>query len=183
MATTTQTALITNILAQPSTFLAAGTQEARVVKSVYTAATTAEKTVVGTFSGTINNVLAVMPLNWKEQIRSIQLTCDDMDTNGTPTLTLDIGVGHIDRNTGTVTVDAATVYASAATTAQSAAVRVEMDARAADTAADATVLTDSGLTVIPASSIPVLIFKAHAAAATAVAAPKFKVEVTSTLAG
>lgn len=193
MATNTATAPVTNLTAAQLVPMGRGIQSSAVMINKFSA-NAADKTAIGTFVGTINNVIAVMELGWNDVIHNITFAGDALDTNGTPTLTLDVGVGHINRILGisSLVVDSATVYGSALTTGQAAVaypgacIMTSRDVTQVGSGSGnvfgsgATVLNDSGLTVIPEGSIPVLILKAHAAAATAASAPKVAIKVDFT---
>jgi hypothetical protein len=196
MATTTQSQILTNLLAQPSTILGRASFGTDVLIRKYSA-NSADRTAIGTWSGTINDLFIVLPLDWFDCIHSIKLFNDAMDTNGSPTLTLDLGVGYItpaanDGSTAaTLTTSNATIYAAASTALQAASATggaeimtrtiTDLGLGAGVTAQTPNrVLDDAGLTTAPMGSMPVLIMKAHAAAATAASAPKFALLVAFT---
>lgn len=113
-------------------------------------------------------------------VRKITLYNDDLDSDGTPTLTADVGLYTVDENDLVVVADI-DAYASAITTLQAvntAGVEVQFEARDIDKI-EKRVFEDAGLSAVPEDGLLRLVLTILAGAATAAAGTlSFNVQYT-----
>lgn len=117
-ATTVKSTLITNLETVP---LATAGQPQDILGKVRVANATVE--VATSSIDEVNDVVLFVPVPMNARVLDIRVLNDDLDSNGSPALTVDIGLFH-GQNTGTAggTVIDVDAYASAITQLQAASV-------------------------------------------------------------
>ncbi len=180
-AATTQSVRVSGLIANPQTIIPRAQHAAPVLNiSVgYTVATTE--------IDEIGDIILVTELPWQATLRSIRLVNTDMDTNGTPTAAMDVGLYKMTK-AGTVTVLDADAYASAITAFQASNVATggvevlfESGVKLLTLAGtQKKVFEDAGLTAEPQDGYVVLGLTMTAAAATA-AVGTFRIDVEYTM--
>jgi hypothetical protein len=117
-----------------------------------------------------NDIILLCHLPWEAKVHSIVLFNDDLDSNGTPTLTANVGLYKMTQ-AGTVTVLDIDAYASVVTTLQAAntaGVELAFEDRNI-TKMEQTVILDAGLTSKPDNGFAILAITIGTVAATAAA--------------
>lgn len=179
-ASTVQFAAVSDTTAQPATIQGRGLAgcPAKVIKVTGLVATTS--------TDDIGDIVLLTPIPWNAKIHSIRLFNAAMDTNGSPLLTVDVGVYTIDRN-GTVAEAVASTsrvaYATDSTALRAASTtgtEVAFITRGIDKINN-TVLDDAGLTAVPIGKQAVLALYVTAVAATGVSSAKLTVMVAYTM--
>lgn len=137
---------------------------------------------IGTANLTLNDAIYLTEVPFNAKIDSIVIFNDDLDSNGTPLLTANIGLYSLN-DAGTFTVLSATAYASAITTLQSAntlGVNVAFEQRDIINIGK-TVFEDAGLTAEPTDSRRAILTLVVSAAAATAAAGDLTFVVTYTM--
>jgi hypothetical protein len=167
-AATTQNARVSGLIATPQTVIGRGMHASleHIIKVSHAVATT-EIDDVG-------DIILLTELPWHAFVHSIQIFNDDLDSHGTPTNAVDVGLYKMTKD-GTVTVLDADAYASAVTTLQAAnktGVEVAFESGVKDidvTDLNKRVFEDAGLTAEPGDGFCVLGLTVTAVSATPVA--------------
>lgn len=147
-ATTVQNARVSGLIAQPQTIIGRG-RHASTVHSIDVSQLAATTSI-----DEVADIILFCELPWQAHIQSIKIFNDDLDSHGTPTLEVDVGLYKMLKD-GTVTVLDADAYASAITTLQAAnKVGVEIAFESGVKDIDSTdsakrVFEDAGLTAEP----------------------------------
>lgn len=167
-ASTVQNARVSGLIAEPQTIIGRGRHAsiANVIKVSQLVATTS--------IDEIGDIVLFTELPWNAFVHRITIFNDDLDSNGTPLLAVDVGLYKMTKG-GTVTVLDADAYASAITTLQASnltGVNIAYESTVKDidaTDLDKRVIEDAGLTAEPADGFAILGMTVTAVAATAVA--------------
>lgn len=127
---------------------------------------------VGTANLAANSYIYLCMLPLEAKVHDIKLLNDVLDSNGSPTLTVDVGVSVMDKNGNVATASKDAVYASNVTigaTVNTVSSNLAFSARNSS-AIMSTVATDLGDAVVPNDGTKaILTVKVHTAAATAAA--------------
>lgn len=167
-ATTVQNVRVSGLIADPQTIIGRGmhASDVKVIKvSQLVATTSIDETA---------DVVVFTELPWNALVHRITIFNDDLDSHGTPTLAVDVGLFKMTK-AGTITVLDADAYASAITTLQAAntlGVNVCFESTVKDidvTDLNKRVFEDAGLTAEPTDGFCLLGMTVTTVAATAAA--------------